>query len=591
MAVTKIWKVVKRMDHVIGYAKDVNKTKIEFNQNYEMLVDDLQNVIDYARNSDKTEKEYFVTGINCDSDSAYEEMQDTKRYYNKKDKILAFHAYQSFAEGEVTPELAHQIGVQLANEMWGDRFQVVVTTHLNTNHIHNHIVLNSVSFEDGLKYYDNHTNYAKMRHISDELCKEYGLSVIEEKETKKKMNYDNFYKKSLYTDNYSNNAKRDLDLAIRQAYSYDDFLYLMKKLDYEIIFRANKISIRKEPYKRNIRIERRYGENYSIENIKRRIIEEQAVRVPFIENVYNYRKVNYPFAKRHKRAKAKGFIALYYHYCYLLKVFPDNVPQQRLPPSIRADVSRMEQLSEEARFLATHKIKTFEELSNYQDDVNFKIKEILDQRERLWAKRKLSKDGNEMHEYAEQISSLNDKLVKLRKRVELCEDIKTRVPKIDNNLSELERSLSHLLIEEKGKPSSKYLKRINDTFPFRDGKNCQRVYEAITDLNEKDSSSLNLNMLIEDAISVQNSKNYLGIEKKYETLFQYINQSDYSHLQQTYMNALLKQNKLVKLKLYILNNHIEKKEFWLNLVDLQIGDTCKAVIYFTEHLPENQIYA
>ena len=287
MAVTKIWKVVKRMDHVISYAKDENKTKIEFNQKYEMLVDDLQNVIDYARNSDKTEKEYFVTGINCDSDSAYEEMQDTKRYYNKKDKILAFHAYQSFAEGEVTPELAHQIGVQLANEMWGDRFQVVVTTHLNTNHIHNHIVLNSVSFEDGLKYYDNHTNYAKMRHISDELCKEYGLSVIEEKATKKKMNYDNFYKKSLYTDNYSNNAKRDLDLAIRQAYSYDDFLYLMKKLDYEIIFRANKISIRKEPYKRNIRIERRYGENYSIENIKRRIIEEQAVRVPFIENVYN----------------------------------------------------------------------------------------------------------------------------------------------------------------------------------------------------------------------------------------------------------------------------------------------------------------
>ena len=122
----------------------------------------------------------------------------------------------------------------------------------------------------------------------------------------------------------------------------------------------------------------------------------------------------------------------------MLKVFPDNVPQQRLPPSIRADVSRMEQLSEEARFLATHKIKTFEELSNYQDDVNFKIKEILDQRERLWAKRKLSKDENEMHEYAEQISSLNDKLVKLRKRVELCEDIKTRVPKIYNNLSELD---------------------------------------------------------------------------------------------------------------------------------------------------------
>ena len=439
MATTKIWKVIKRMDHVIDYATNKEKTKaIELKSNYEMLVDDLRNVIDYARNSDKTEKEYFVSGVNCEPDSAYEEMKDTKEFYHKENKILAFHAYQSFAEGEVTPELAHKIGVELANEMWGDRFQVIVTTHLNTKHIHNHLVINSVSFKDGLKYYDNHTNYAKMRHISDELCREYGLSVIKEKPTKKKMNYDNFYKKSLYTDNYSNNAKRDLDLAIRQAYSYDDFLYLMKKLDYEIIFRANKISIRKEPYKRNIRIERRYGENYSIENIKRRILEERAVRVPFIENIYNYRKVKYPFAKRHKRAKAKGFIALYYHYCYLLKVFPNNVPQQRLPASIRADVSRMEELSNEARFLYANNIKTLDDLINYKDETNFKIKELLSQRERFWTKRKLSKDENQMNQIAEEISSLNDKILQLRKKVELCEDIKTRIPKIDENLTELD---------------------------------------------------------------------------------------------------------------------------------------------------------
>lgn len=444
------------MDHVIEYAEDKNKTKvIEFNNNYEMIVDDLRNVIDYARNSDKTEKEYFVSGINCEPDSAYEEMQDAKKFYHKEDKILAFHAYQSFKEGEVSPELAHQIGVQLANEMWGDRFQVIVTTHLNTNHIHNHYVLNSVSFKDGLKYYSNRTNTARLRHISDEICREYGLSVLEEKPCKKsKINFDNYYKKSLYNDNYSNNAKRDLDLAIRQAYSYDDFLFLMKKLDYEIIFRANKISIRKEPYKRNIRIERRYGENYSIENIKRRILEEQAVRVPFIESVYNYRKVKYPFAKRHKRAKAKGFIALYYHYCYLLKVFPSNVPQQKLPASIRADVSRMEELSNEARFLYANNIKTLDDLIDYKNKTNSKINEILDQREKLWTKRKLSKDGNEMHKIAEEISSLNDKLIKLRKRGELCEDIKSRTPKIDKNLTELD-TIEELEKETKEKNKEK----------------------------------------------------------------------------------------------------------------------------------------
>lgn len=440
MATTKIWKVIKRMDHVIDYAENKEKTKaIEFKDNYEIIVDDLSNVIDYAKNSDKTEKEFYVSGINCESNSAYEEMQDTKKYYNKEDKILAFHAYQSFKEGEITPELAHKIGVQLANEMWGDRFQVIVTTHLNTHCIHNHFVINSVSFKDGLKYYDNHTNYSIMRHLSDEICKEYGLSVLEEKSTKKKLNYENFYKKSLYNDTYTNNAKRDLDLAIRQAYSYEDFIYLMKKLDYEIIFRANKISIRKDPYKRNIRIERRFGENYSIDNIKRRILEEQAVQVPFIENVYNYRKVNFPFAKRHKKAKAKGFIALYYHYCYLLKVFPNKVPQQKLPASIRADVSRMEELSNEAKFLYMNNIKTLDNLLNYRDETNYKINELLSKRERLWAKRKLSKDEMEMHKIAEDISSINDKIISLRKKVEMCEDIKTRVPKIEHNLEELDK--------------------------------------------------------------------------------------------------------------------------------------------------------
>ena len=440
MATTKLWKVVKRVDHVVAYATNKEKTRaIEFNNRYEMIVDDLRNVIDYARNADKTEKEFYVSGINCEPDSAYEEMQDTKDFYHKNDKILAFHGYQSFVQGEVSPEIAHKIGVQLANEMWGDRFQVIVTTHLNTNHIHNHLLLNSVSFKDGLKYYSNRTNTARLRHISDEICREYGLSVLEEKPCKKsKINFDNYYKKSLFNDNYSNNAKRDLDLAIRQAYSYDDFLYLMKKLDYEVIFRAGKISIRKEPYKRNIRIERRYGENYSIENIKRRILEERAVRVPFIESVYNYKKVKYPFAKRHKRAKAKGFIALYYHYCYLLKVFPNNIPQQRLPASIRADVSRMEELSNEARFLATNKIKTMDELKNYKDELNFNINGLLSQREILWKKRKLLKDENEKHRTAEKISAINDKLSELRKGVMLCEDIETRIQKINKNLDELD---------------------------------------------------------------------------------------------------------------------------------------------------------
>ncbi len=435
MAVTKIWKVVKRMDHVIDYAVNKDKTKIQITNN-EMYVDDLKDVIDYARNSDKTEDEYYVTGINCDTQSAYEEMQDVKMYYNKHDKILAFHGYQSFAKDELSPELAHKIGVELAHEIWGDRFQVIVTTHLNTNCLHNHFVINSVSFKDGYKYYDTHTSYARIRHLSDELCKEYGLSVIKEKPTKKtNLNYANFYEKSKYTNNYEINAKRDLDLAIRQAYSYDDFIYLMKKLDYEIIYRANKISIRHKNYNRNIRIERRFGEEYSIDNIRRRILEEEAVRVPFVENYF--RKVKYPFVKRHKQAKAKGFIALYYHYCYLLKVFP-NIPQQRLPVSIRADVARMNQFSEEAKLLSNNKIKTLEDLKNFESELLYKIGTLSSDREKLWTKRRLSKNDNEKTLIANDIGVLNTKIDILRKEVQLAKDIEIRIPKIEDNLKELD---------------------------------------------------------------------------------------------------------------------------------------------------------
>ena len=459
MATTRIWKIVKRLDHVVDYATDKNKTRnIEFkndNRNFQMIVDDLNDVIDYAMNPDKTEQQFYVSGINCQANSAYEEMKNVKAFFHKEDKILGFHAYQSFKE-KVSPELAHKIGLELAKEIWGDRFQVIVTTHLNTEHTHNHFVINSVSFVDGLKYYDNHTTYSRIRHVSDELCKEYGLNILTEKATKANLKYDNFYKKSLYNDNYSNTAKKEIDLVIRQAYSYDDFLYLMKKLDYEITIRAGKMSIRKNNYKRNIRIERRFGENYTIDNIKRRIIEEQAVRVPFVENIYE-RKVKFPFAQRHKKAKAKGFIALYYHYCYLLKVFPNNVPQQRLPASIRADVAQMEELSNQAKLLVTHNIKTLDDLLNYKEEITYEINELLNNRERLWAIRKMSKNEAEMRNYAEQISDLTKDINKFRKEVEQCEEIKVRSQKIDENLTELDKQeeLERETREKKIKEKSK----------------------------------------------------------------------------------------------------------------------------------------
>ena len=117
MATTKIWKIKSRFD----------------------------NVIDYITNKDKTDNKKYITGINCMADIAFKEMSITKQQFNKTGGILGFHAYQSFKGCEVTADEAHEIGIRLAEELWGDKFQVVVTTHTNTKNVHNHFVINSVS--------------------------------------------------------------------------------------------------------------------------------------------------------------------------------------------------------------------------------------------------------------------------------------------------------------------------------------------------------------------------------------------------------------------------------------------------------------
>ena len=115
----------------------------------------LASVLKYIVNEQKSDAKTYVSGLNCFPDTAAAEMNAVKKHFGKTGGRVAYHAYQSFAPGEVTPDQAHQIGVQLANELWGDRFQVVIATHLDRGHLHNHFVLNSVSFGDGKRFHSD----------------------------------------------------------------------------------------------------------------------------------------------------------------------------------------------------------------------------------------------------------------------------------------------------------------------------------------------------------------------------------------------------------------------------------------------------
>ena len=137
MAVTKIWNIRGRAGSPLEYIANPEKTQREFT---DAQMQALEDVIAYAANEDKTEKLFYTTGINCSVECARDQFDITKLSFNKHDGNVAYHAYQSFAPGEVTPDEAHAIGVQLARELWGDRFQMVVATHTNSHCVHNHIV-------------------------------------------------------------------------------------------------------------------------------------------------------------------------------------------------------------------------------------------------------------------------------------------------------------------------------------------------------------------------------------------------------------------------------------------------------------------
>ena len=174
MAVTGFWPIYKNLKATLDYADNPDKTT---DRRY--LDDDLYAALSYAENDNKTDRKMYVSGINCSKQNAYAEMVAVQRRFGMRGKVVGYHGIQSFAAGEVTPEQAFEIGKVTARKMWGDRYQVLVTVHLNTDNVHCHFVVNPVSYKDGVKFKNKIGDHKELRRVSDEICREHGLSVLE----------------------------------------------------------------------------------------------------------------------------------------------------------------------------------------------------------------------------------------------------------------------------------------------------------------------------------------------------------------------------------------------------------------------------
>lgn len=423
MATTKIWDINVRLDHVIDYITDLEKTKnLDYGDEFSIFHNNESLDI-------KTEKECFVSAINCSVDIAYEEMMITKKTYNKTGGILGFHAYQSFGENEVTPEIAHQIGVQLASEMWGSRFEVVVSTHQNTKHIHNHFVINSVSFKDGKKYYDNHINYARIRRLSDDLCAEYGLSVISEKETKGGLFYNNFYNNYIEHSDYYEKIREDIDFAILKSYSYNNFLTVLESMGYKVIIKNNILSLTKEPYKLRVRVSRTFGKRYNKRNIIKRI-----------EGGYVKENSNNFFAVFFKNKNYKNSIyKLFKSYCDLLENYSKNKHKQYFYSSIRKDIKELDYFIEQTTFLSKNNVSTDKDLNNLKLSIESQLDKLLDKLDKINYKKSKLSNESDLKEIEGNRCELVNKIKKVRYNLRLINEIEKRKPTIENKINSLEK--------------------------------------------------------------------------------------------------------------------------------------------------------
>lgn len=359
-------------------------------------------------------------------DTSYQEMINVKKQFFKTDGIQCFHAVQSFVKGEITPEQAHEIGMKLAEELWGDKFQVVVTTHLNTDNLHNHFVLNSVSFLDGKRFCNIKKDYAIMRKTSDRLCEEYGLNVLLQEEKYNKYATSSLYKELM---------KDSIDYAIENAKDYNEFIKILQDLGYVITDKNETLSIRRDPYKRNTRIERQFGNKYSKENIYKRILETQPLYPysfnPMVLITRTYENYNKQKERHYKNKGSIGY--LIYQYEKLFGINTENTLKSkmtRMTPELISEIKQMDEFSNQARFLARYNINTSQDLLEFEKLAYEKVNPLKSKRENLWKKNKRVKTDEEKQIIENEIVEISKKITPITEEIKLCNNIKQRVNKI-----------------------------------------------------------------------------------------------------------------------------------------------------------------
>lgn len=358
MATTKLWHIEGKIKDLIQYVENPEKTVPRTEQQENFF-----NVFSYVKSPMKTQNGEYVTAINCLKEIALQQMIATKKQYGKDDKYIAWHGYQSFKPGEVSAEECHQIGIELAKEMWGDRFQIIITTHLDREHLHNHFAFNSVSYIDGGKYNYSNSEIKRMREVSDKLCREHGLSVIERPRKSPC--------RPIWIDEKEGKPTKynvmcwNIDEAMRKCNSVTTFENFLTRRGYEVDLTGVhwKIKLPQDKYfSRMDTLEKRYTPEQIKSKISRNDIcygvatgrVKFAPLMPFdLQNAYK---------PKQKLQRTSSIYRLYLYYYYQLGYLPKNTDYKPVSPYFEADLRKIDELTTQVDYMSKYKINTFDDL-------------------------------------------------------------------------------------------------------------------------------------------------------------------------------------------------------------------------------------
>lgn len=433
MAVTKIWAIKDSLSRVVDYAANPNKT----------IYSDLQKVIHYADDENKTingkEKACFVTGVNCNADSAFEEMYAVQERFNKVNGNVAYHAYQSFKTGEVTPEQCHRIGVHLAKEMWGTDYQVLVATHFNTGTYHNHFVINSVNMWNGKKFDCNKKAYYKFRDLSDKLCEKEQLTVI--KNPSGKTPRSMYFAEKRGEPTKYNLMRNAIDYAISISINQTQFRKALEKQGYIINLdpRLKYATIRSVNDTKNTRLYR-LGEQYDRDGIFNRMRENDVWIAGEKYSTYikttkqqTIQPKKYVFkGSLSKTKKVTGLKALYLYYCYLLGYIPKK--HHPLSPEMKKACRKIDRYSQEVQLISKENLNTLDDVNNLINTSSDQIKLIEKQRQHIYSKLRRCTDTDKKAELLSQRNDCTFALQALRKNIRIANHIIEDNPEIKSNI-------------------------------------------------------------------------------------------------------------------------------------------------------------